>query len=125
MHASSPAGHYRERQGLAEPIMRSVVANEKDALNILFEAAQHESHTHSLEPVGEDDVSSNHASYSKNTNASVCTSTAWNGSPDDNAQQGVDNTGKSQKEVLRVWNAYRFVAMGWLSAEEALILVDA
>ncbi|KAK6193492.1 hypothetical protein LQW54_012408 [Pestalotiopsis sp. IQ-011] len=105
--------------------MRSVVANEKDALNILFEAAQHESHTHSLEPVHENDVNSSHASYSENTNASVSTSTVWNGSPNDTAQQGDGNTEKSQKEVLRVWNAYRFVAMGWLSAEEALNLVDA
>lgn len=30
----------------------------------------------------------------------------------------------SDADVLRIWNACRFVRMGWFSAQEAVILMD-
>lgn len=102
--------------------MSYVVSNEKDALDILFEAAQHESGPHSLDPVDEEeDVSSSHASHLENTLESGPTGPTAEGQPG----VGLREINTPKDEVLRVWDAYRFVAMGWLSAEEALIFVDA
>ncbi|KAF7533192.1 hypothetical protein G7054_g7296 [Neopestalotiopsis clavispora] len=101
--------------------MRSVVSNEKDALDILFEAAQDESGPHSLDPVDEEeDVSSSHASHFENTLEPGPTGSTAEGQPGFGPREHT-----SKDELLRVWNAYRFVAMSWLSVEEALIFVDA
>lgn len=91
-----------------------MVSNENDALNILFEAAT------CTEPV--------------NTFPST-SETALNGLPSvpeveespGSLQQStpqLSSIGSIDYDILRIWNACRFVKMGWFTAHEAMTLVD-
>lgn len=91
-----------------------MVSSENDALNILFEAAT------CAEPV--------------NTFPSA-SETALNGLPSvpeveespGSLQQStlqLNSIGSIDYDILRIWNACRFVKMGWFTAHEAMTLVD-
>lgn len=73
-------------------MIQQPISNDKDALNVLFEAIEHEQ---SLQE----------------TEQPISTSTPP-------SQACMKTT------ALDIWNAYRFVKMGWLSASEAMNLVE-
>lgn len=125
---SSPANQtsrQTEPEGLADSIMRTVVASEADALNILFEAARDETAPpNDPGSVGRDSQASflSDHQYPGTAETAVASAQAPNQSPQPNELVALSSP---TLEVLRVWSAYRFVVMGWFSAEEAVTLVDA
>lgn len=102
--------------GVAESMMRTVVANGEDALNLLFEAAQTRT-----------DVVSHHGSLETDAAGPIVASPV-----------GVNTTSPAQStpfsqpamstnlsaEAIDCWRAYRFTKMGWFSAEEAITYID-
>lgn len=97
-------------------MMRTVVSNGEDALNLLFEAAQTRtdvsSHHGSLET---DAVGPNNASPAGVNTTSPAQSTPFS--------QPAMSTNLSA-EAIDCWRAYRFTKMGWFSAEEAITYID-
>jgi hypothetical protein len=91
------ADSYRDtpvnQDGLSTSVLQTVVSNNNDAMNILFEAALQES---------------NNSSQNMQTT--------------DNSRSIAPEL--TDADVLRVWNACRFVKMGWFSAQEAMTLMD-
>ncbi|KAH8199415.1 hypothetical protein TruAng_006410 [Truncatella angustata] len=114
-------------KGLTNAMMRTVVSNENDALNILFEAAQHEAEIQSDRgSVGRenDDVSQASRMVGIMAEAAVAHQTP-NFSTIFSQPNELTTLSSPVPDVVRIWNAYRFVVMGWFSAEEAVTLVDA
>lgn len=81
------------QDGLSTSVLQTVVSNNNDAMNILFEAALQESNDPSK-----------------------------NMSTTDNSRSIAPEL--TDADVLRIWNACRFVKMGWFSAQEAVVLID-
>ncbi|CAG8903485.1 unnamed protein product [Penicillium egyptiacum] len=81
------------QDGLSTSVLETVVSNNNDAMNILFEAALQESNDPSQ-----------------------------NMSTTDNSRSVAPEP--TNADVLRIWNACRFVRMGWFSAQEAVVLMD-
>lgn len=109
-----------------DPMLRPVISNGKDALNLLFEAAQKESsatdnrqcNTDQANSVGLDS-STPQGSLAAAASTSPNHSTLYGAVPN----PCVMSTNLS-KDLLETWRAYRFVTTGWLSAEEAVTYVD-
>lgn len=99
--------------GLTDSVMRTVVSKGNDALQILFEAG-----TQQQEPntTGKDHVEEVHNVVT--TPVSVHSMTG------PSAQSKILQVSSTTPEVLRVWNACRFVRQGWITAEEAVTLFD-
>ncbi|EAW11335.1 putative C6 transcription factor [Aspergillus clavatus NRRL 1] len=110
---------------LANSMMRTVVSSGNDALNILFEAATAQSQPDSLNE--SDSLPDNGRTL------------AGHGSTRDHLMKQVDlavspailekamrpvELSQVVKEVLSVWEACRFVKMGWFTAREAVTLID-
>jgi hypothetical protein len=74
-------------------MLQRVVSNNKDAMNILFEAARREEPRDALA-----------------------------GREQNNSPQ-IPRT-LNEMDTVQIWNAHRFVKMGWFSAREAMTLVD-
>lgn len=112
--------------GIATSMVRTVVSNGEDALNLLFEAAHHTHHDHGNKSTrsaelalgdrrsplqnalrgGATPITPAHSTlYGKRPSACVMAS----GLPAD---------------LVETWTAYRFVRMGWFSVEEAVTYVD-
>ena len=89
--------------------MTTVVSNGNDALNLLFEAAQRE----------ERDLNSGRGAGVDPVSPIVTMSPT---SPAMSTR--IDLLPELSPELLETWNAYRFVRMGWLAAEEVVWLVD-
>lgn len=115
--ATQPGG------GLADSVMRTVVSSGNDALNLLFEAAHHrdtldsqdasgsgQAGTANVQPVIDRSLYETPQSVLPNTTSPFMAHPVRMSIP--------------SAETLRVWNACRFVQMGWFSAEEAVIYVD-
>lgn len=95
---------------LADTMMTTVVSNGNDALNLLFEAAQHEERG---------------ASSTRGTIAADQASAAFAASPTSpTPSTSVHVLPELPLDLLETWNAYRFVRMGWLSAEEVVWYLD-
>lgn len=109
---------------LGNSIMRTVVSSGNDALNILFEAAAAHSRGNGM---GADAQPGNNASSgsraARNGNSWTCGDSA---APSHVATRTVYPVEISQapKEVLEVWEACRFVKMGWFTSKEAVTLID-
>lgn len=106
--------------------MRTVVSNGHDALNLLFEAANQEGQSDSQSPGSRHPHGAARTPLSSvgHLTAATCTSSPAGSVPMSvNAASGAaasdDNT-----DVFEVWSAFRFVRMGWLSAQEAVMFVD-
>jgi hypothetical protein len=87
-----------------------MVSSENDALNILFEAAAR---------------SDRADAYTSTSRTSINGFTNTQESPNsvEPAPQLV-NIDPANLDVLYIWNACRFVKMGWFTAREAMTLVD-
>jgi hypothetical protein len=106
-------------------MMRTVVSSGNDALNILFEAATAQSQEDSV--IESDSLPENEQSragrpvtcegHSKQIDLSV---------PPEVLQKAMRPVELSHvsKDVLRVWEACRFVRMGWFTAREAVTFID-
>lgn len=88
-----------------------MVSSENDALNILFEAAARS------EPVDA------YVSTVASTNFNGFTNTQESPKSVGSAPHIV-NINSSSIDILHIWNACRFVKMGWFTAREAMTLVD-
>lgn len=114
----------RSASSLGTSMMRTVVTSGNDALNILFEAAA--SHRPDLEQPNpsedtlssrsqttrDEDVSAPHERHPGNSRWTE-THTAW-----------PVHVSQASRKVLGVWEACRFVKMGWLTSREAVTLID-
>ncbi|KAJ5102189.1 hypothetical protein NUU61_004411 [Penicillium alfredii] len=87
------------QDGLSTSVLQKVISNNKDAMNILFEAALQEE--------------SNEAGRQEERP-----------NPRDISSAPSTIREVTEPDVLRIWNACRFVKMGWFSAHEAMVLVD-
>jgi hypothetical protein len=95
---------------LTGSMITTALSNGNDALNLLFEAAQNE----------ERDINNPHLGSSAQP-ASV----QLPDSPSLPAvESSIDRLPELPMELLDTWNAYRFVRMRWLSAEEIVWLLD-
>jgi hypothetical protein len=95
---------------LTDTMMTTVVSNGSDALNLLFEAAQ------------SDENGKNSARVGFSTNQVSTRVLASPKSPALRASTG--SLPELSAESRDTCNAYRFVRMGWLSAEEVVWLLD-
>lgn len=111
---------------LVDSVMRKVVSNGHDALNLLFEAANQEGQSDSQSPSSLYPHGAGRTPHSStgNYSAAACTSSPAGSVPLNMnvAPSGVASDPKT--DVLEVWSAFRFVRMGWLSAQEAVTFVD-
>lgn len=91
-----------------------MVSSENDALNILFEAAT------CTEPIN------TFPSTSETVIDSLTSVPEMEGSPISLQQSTpqLSSIGSIDYDILRIWNASRFVKMGWFTAHEAMTLVD-
>lgn len=102
--------------------MRTVVASGNDALNILFEAAV----AHRLgndiaeHPVQSEDTLSSRSQTTREDNEAF----SYRGDPKTSARGRPVQISHASKEVLDVWEACRFVKMGWFTSREAVTLTD-
>lgn len=103
---SSTAG---EDTGLGDTVMRTVVSSGNDALKLLFQAAQQR-----------DSESSNHATSGFHNPSQ----SAMEFATPLTAASSHFQSFQASSAVLKVWDAFRFVKMGWFSAEEAVCYMD-
>ncbi|CAI7666067.1 unnamed protein product [Penicillium pancosmium] len=131
MHANhSPSqpyhGHrHRSSSTLANSMMRTVVASGNDALNILFEAATAQDQEDSTS--NEVDTPLRAGSKSSGPNGKARSTPRDFESP--NFEPPPKNVGPVTisvvaPETLSVWEACRFVKMGWFTAREAVTFID-
>jgi hypothetical protein len=109
--------------GLADPVMRTVVSSDKDALNLLFGTARQQ------------DDSNGDQQYMHSRGAAVGAVPATGEASQDTpgplssiytaaASPHPITLPNASSNVLDVWDASRFVKMGWFSAKEAVLFVD-
>ncbi|KAF2025291.1 hypothetical protein EK21DRAFT_76767 [Setomelanomma holmii] len=124
-HRSEPfspvgLGHLRRistsQPDLAHSVMRTVVSSGSDALNLLFEAANHRDAIDNAEQTGSQ-------AYETPRSGPI----GYEGVPSSpfhtfRAQPVQMST--PSPETLKIWTACRFVQMGWFSAHEAVTYVD-
>lgn len=93
-----------------DSMVTAVVSNGNDALNLLFEAAQRE----------ERDVNSVRGGASIDQASPLLTLSPTSPS----ASSRTNLLPVLSPEQLEIWNAYRFVRLGWFSAEEIVWLLN-
>jgi hypothetical protein len=107
---------------LVDSVMRTVVSNGNDALNLLFQAATREREpTVDASPVATLSPRQSRDHITSASHESPASRLAF-APPSAAAQVPLS---KVAPDVLRLWSCTRFVKMGWLSAVEAVTLVDA
>ncbi|RYP90141.1 hypothetical protein DL770_003763 [Monosporascus sp. CRB-9-2] len=113
--------------GLADSMMRTVVSNGNDALNLLFDAAHHvASETDTPCSRRSENDGASHASLLGDTrHSTVDTAPASHSSTLFQQPNDFVVAANPTPEVREVWSAYRFVKMGWISADEAVTFIDA
>ena len=102
--------------GLPDSMMRTVVSSGSDALNLLFEAAHQQEAAAAAGDQATPLTSPNPAAG----NAALYTPTLGSAFSASRARLPQPST----SDVGCVWNACRFVKMGWFSASEAVLLID-
>lgn len=91
-------------------MIRTVVSHGNDALNLLFEAATQDSRASHQSDIPR------HAAFDPAGDHVTSTSPALSRAPDQGPSAAPD--------VLELWRCSRYVRMGWLSAEEAILYID-
>lgn len=132
-HGTPPDGPHQGGQPassglLADSVMRTVVSNGHDALNLLFEAANQEGQSDGQSPSSRHPHGAGCTPLSSvgNLSAAACTSSPAVSVPMSmNLTSGAAASDpNTASDVLEIWSAFRFVRMGWLSAQEAVTFVD-
>ncbi|KZM24519.1 uncharacterized protein EKO05_0008595 [Ascochyta rabiei] len=115
----SPPAHFRRvsssQPDLAHSVMRTVVSSGSDALNLLFEAANHRDAIDNQEANGSQ-------AYETPRSGPSCGYDA--GSPYHTFRAQPVQMSTPSPETLKIWTSCRFVQMGWFSAHEAVTYVD-
>lgn len=114
---------HRSASSLGTSMMRTVVSSGNDALNILFEAAA--AHRPDLEQpnASEDTLSSKSQTTRDNSSAPHEGNLGTLRRTEPRPARPVYHS-QASKKVLGVWEACRFVKMGWLTSREAVTLID-
>lgn len=119
-------GRHRSNSSLASSMMRTVVASGNDALNILFEAATAQNQDDT--PATDASPPMDGGSRSGHSNAKERATPGIHASPAtfESVPRAIPPTDISDatQETLTVWDACRFVKMGWFTAREAVTFVD-
>lgn len=121
---TSQDNRHRSNSNLASSMMRTVVASGNDALNILFEAAtaQDDTSLNDESPPTEAGLRSGGSTAKERvTPRNFESPAAFESVP--RAICPVDMSEPLQP-ILNVWNACRFVKMGWFTAREAVTFID-
>lgn len=128
--SASPAqddarGRHHSSSTLANSMMRTVVSSGNDALNILFEAA---AAAHNQENGGNEHGAGERGQSAADMDPGSGPSVAGRHStagPEvlPKIVRPVELTNAS-REVLNVWEACRFVKMGWFTSNEAVTFID-
>ncbi|KAL1953596.1 hypothetical protein VTO42DRAFT_2543 [Malbranchea cinnamomea] len=112
----------KNSSGLANSVMRTVVSSGNDALNILFQAA---------EASNMNDLATAARSPTVHNSPSIHSGQQLYGDPGSMASFGTAPTVSEcltistvEPEVLRVWEACRFVKLGWFTAVQAVTYID-
>ena len=110
--ADSPRNNVATSAGdeSTDTMVTTAVSNDNDALGLLFEAAQRE----------ERDSNDTRGVAATEHTSSYTTASPYSNTLNINPLL----LPKLSDELLDTWNAYRFVRMGWLSAEECVWLLD-
>jgi hypothetical protein len=117
----SPAAHHLRRvstsqPGLAQAVMRTVVSSGSDALNLLFEAANHRDAMEHQEQTGSQAYETPRSGPSGYEGVPSSPFHTFRAQP---VQMSTPSP-----ETLKIWTSCRFVQMGWFSAHEAVTYVD-
>jgi hypothetical protein len=107
-------------------MMRTVVASGNDALNILFEAAtaqSQEENTHNEPSLSIGDIPKNGNTHAKERSTPRNFESPIPFEPVPRNTRPVDLVEVSQ-DTLQIWQACRFVRMGWFTAREAATFID-
>ena len=114
LNVNFPHGYEIQQQpaaNLAHSMITTVVSNGNDALNLLFEAAtQEDSRATHLRGL------SQYSTFDGAGDQAANTSPAKSREPEHRSPIAPD--------VLEMWRCSRYVKMGWLLAEEAVLYVD-
>lgn len=103
---------------LADSLIRTLVTNSKDAMNLLFQAAVERADTDT-----EETTTNSPPTSRMRANASVEQPTP--GTTASTAREILPLCASTPSpEVVRLWRAFRFTKMGWFTAEEAITYVD-
>jgi len=108
--------------GFQDSIVRTMVSSGSDALNLLFEAAHQQNPGHAennTQPVADH---TNQTPTSANAPYLTPSAAFLHDTPSGSTIPSVLPSASS--DVYHVWNACRFVKMGWFSAQEAILYVD-
>ncbi|KAK1986444.1 hypothetical protein LZ30DRAFT_582136 [Colletotrichum cereale] len=100
------------RDGLADTVMRTIVLTGNDALNLLFQAAEQR------------DAESVHAAASTSHESQLAKEAATPSSVYHTIVADRNICPQPETEVLQVWDSFRFVKMGWFTAEEAVVYMN-
>jgi hypothetical protein len=117
----SPTAHHLRRvstsqPGLAHAVMRTVVSSGSDALNLLFEAANHRDAMEHQEQTGSQAYETPRSGPSGYEGVPSSPFHTFRAQP---VQMSTPSP-----ETLKIWTSCRFVQMGWFSAHEAVTYVD-
>lgn len=126
LQSSQPEGHTRRSSSsaLASPMMRTVVSSGNDALNLLFEAAAYDQDNNSQENNGQKTNSQptvERGTLNTQSSRPPRSTGALGTSPAAPAPVEISH---STQDVIHIWEACRFVKMGWFTAREAITFVD-
>ncbi|KAF2154262.1 hypothetical protein K461DRAFT_125631 [Myriangium duriaei CBS 260.36] len=113
--ANNASEDQRSNPDLASSVMRTVVSSGNDALNLLYQAA-HTQREPSTNPDSEPTPPLAHTISAQHDHAMSA------GTP--GHQIDIFPMIKLNEDTFRLWNACRFVRMGWFSAEEAATYID-
>lgn len=118
----SPAPHLRRvsssQPNLAHSVMRTVVSSGSDALNLLFEAANHR------DAIDNQEQSGSQAYETPRSGQSGYDINGMPSSPFHTFRAQPVQMSTPSPETLKIWTSCRFVQMGWFSAHEAVTYVD-
>jgi hypothetical protein len=126
LQSSQPERHTRRSSSsaLTSPMMRTVVSSGNDALNLLFAAAAYDQDNDSqtnngretnLQPTVERGTLNAQSSRPTRSTGALGTSPA---------APAPAEISDSTQDVIQIWEACRFVKMGWFTAREAITFVD-
>lgn len=112
--------------GLANSVMRPVVSSGNDALNILFQAAAQEQAGGASDLRTASQVSAADGSSNVQPNAQPIANAGSAGSFGTAPPMVSEcpSLSKVEPEILDIWDACRFVHMGWFSSREAVTYID-
>lgn len=107
-----PVDHSTQEPDLARSVMRTVVSNGSDALNLLFQAAGQDQNDSSR------GSPTRHVNFEQRPNTTTPRTTALGGIMDQ------VSTDPAASETYKLWKSSRFVKLGWLSAGEVITYLD-